>query len=329
MRFIESTKTDPDYNLALEQVVFDRLPKDNEYFMLWQNDHAIIVGKHQNTAEEINAQYVKEHGIRVVRRLSGGGSVYHDLGNLNYTFIMDVHDSSKLDLALFCEPVVKALQILGIQAEISGRNDITINGRKFSGNAQYRKDGRVMHHGTILFDSDLSVISEALNVTSDKIESKGIKSVRSRVTNVREHLTKDMSMDEFKKVLVRVMVEEKNMPRYELSPDELAAVEDLRRTRYATWEWNYGYSPSYSIRKERRVEGCGKIQIFMEIDKGRITRFLSFGDYFGAEDASEVEKALIGRELQETELLDALGGLDVGHTYSCLTREKLVEIILQ
>src|SRR5512133_2979023 len=156
MLFVDNlNEHDASINLALEEYVLRNAQTDEDMLLFYINAPSIIIGRHQNTLEEINCDYVDEHGIRVVRRLSGGGAVYHDLGNLNYTFIMDVHDSSKLDLALFCEPVVKALQILGIQAEISGRNDITINGRKFSGNAQYRKDGRVMHHGTILFDSDL------------------------------------------------------------------------------------------------------------------------------------------------------------------------------
>jgi lipoate---protein ligase len=327
--FLESEQTDPYYNLALEQVVFDCLSRENEYFMLWQNDNAIIVGKHQNTIEEINAAFVKAHGIRVARRLSGGGAVYHDLGNLNYTFIMDAHEGSKLDLAVFCEPVVRALAELGVAATISGRNDITIGGRKFSGNAQYRKCGRVMHHGTILFDSDLGVISEALHVSADKIVSKGIKSVRSRVTNVREHLPHDMTMSGFTAVLKHFMVDARNMPQIELSPAECEAVEELRRIRYATWEWNFGYSPAYSIRKERRIEGFGTIQVFIEAEKGRISHYATYGDYFGADDAKDVEQAIIGCAMREDELLLALCPLDISHYYCGLTREKLVEIILQ
>lgn len=328
MVYLESTSTDPYFNLALEQYVFDQLPRDNEYFMLWQNDNAIIIGKHQNTVEEINAAYVKEHGIRVVRRLSGGGAVYHDMGNINFTFIMDAGEEPRLNLAMFCEPVVKALALLGVHAEISGRNDITIDGRKFSGNAQYVKKGRVMHHGTILFDSDLSVVSEALNVSADKIESKGIKSVRSRVTNVREHLKKDIALEEFKNALKHTMVEEKAMPQYFLTQEDLKAIAELRDTRYATWEWNYGYSPKYSIRKERRVEGCGKIQVLMEVENGVITHLATCGDYFGADESTDVEKALTGCRMKEEELLRALADLDIGYYFNNLTREKLVEIIL-
>lgn len=164
LSYLDLMTTDPSYNLAMEQHVFDCLPRDRMYFMLWQNDNAIIVGKYQNTIAEINEEAVRERGIRVVRRLSGGGAVYHDMGNLNFTFITDVGESNALDLKLFCEPVVRTLATLGVKAEVNGRNDITIDGKKFSGNSQYIRQGRVMHHGTIMFDSDLSVVSEALRV---------------------------------------------------------------------------------------------------------------------------------------------------------------------
>ena len=179
LSYLDLMTTDPSYNLAMEQHVFDCLPRDRMYFMLWQNDNAIIVGKYQNTIAEINEEAVRERGIRVVRRLSGGGAVYHDMGNLNFTFITDVGESNALDLKLFCEPVVRTLATLGVKAEVNGRNDITIDGKKFSGNSQYIRQGRVMHHGTIMFDSDLSVVSEALRVDPTKIQTKGIRSVRS------------------------------------------------------------------------------------------------------------------------------------------------------
>ena len=202
LSYLDLMTTDPSYNLAMEQYVFDCLPRDRMYFMLWQNDNAIIVGKYQNTISEINEQAVRERGIRVVRRLSGGGAVYHDMGNLNFTFITDAGGSSALDMKLFCAPVVRTLAALGVKAEVNGRNDITIDGKKFSGNSQYLRQGRVMHHGTIMFDSDLSVVGEALRVDPTKIQTKGIRSVRSRVTNVAEHLPERVTLPEFRRILL-------------------------------------------------------------------------------------------------------------------------------
>ena len=236
LSYLDLMTTDPSYNLAMEQYVFDCLPRDRMYFMLWQNDNAIIVGKYQNTIAEINEEAVRERGIRVVRRLSGGGAVYHDMGNLNFTFITDVGESNALDLKLFCEPVVRTLATLGVKAEVNGRNDITIDGKKFSGNSQYLRQGRVMHHGTIMFDSDLSVVGEALRVDPTKIQTKGIRSVRSRVTNVAEHLPErftlinreeDLGIDGLRqsKLSYHPAVIQHKFTAIHLHPDEIACKE--------------------------------------------------------------------------------------------------------
>lgn len=326
--YLESTSTDPYYNLALEEYVFNLLPRTNEYFILWQNDNSIIVGKHQNTIEEINLPYVQEKQIRVARRLSGGGAVYHDLGNLNYTFIMDAAANAQLDLSSFCIPVIQALSRLEIEAKLSGRNDITIDGKKFSGSAQYLRTNRVMHHGTLMFDSNLAVLAQALNVSPDKIESKGIKSVRSRVTNIREHLKKDMMTQEFKEVIRRYITQANQMLPYDFTQEDRASIEKIRQQRYATWDWNFGISPAYSIRKERRVEGCGKIQVFMDIEKGAISAFTTRGDYFAAGDAAELEQAVLGCRVNEPALKTVLSGLNIDSYFKNLTAEELIQIIL-
>ena len=206
MRAIQSPSTDPRFNLALEQYIFDQMPRNRSYLMLWRNDQTIVVGKHQDTFAEINADYVRANQIQVVRRLSGGGAVYHDLGNVNFTFIAD-HTGSDFDFSTFCRPVVKALHSIGVPAEINGRNDMTLDGKKFSGNSQYMKHGRVMHHGTLMFHSDLEVVSQALAVSKDKIESKGLKSVRSRVTNIKPYVQEDITTADFFRILREFMFE--------------------------------------------------------------------------------------------------------------------------
>ena len=203
---IVNENTDPRINLAVEEYALNYLDPREDYAILWQNEPAVIIGRNQNTVAEVNAPYIKEHGIHVVRRLSGGGAVYHDFGNLNFTFIVDADKTVVSNFEYFTKPVIEALASLGVKAEFSGRNDITIDGQKFSGNAQYWSKDRLLHHGTILYNSDLSVVQEALNVKLDKIQSKGVKSVRSRVTNIFPHLPKPITIDEFKETLWRFQI---------------------------------------------------------------------------------------------------------------------------
>ena len=327
MRYIESGETNPYYNLALEQHVFDSLPREHEYVMLWRNDNAIIVGKHQNTAGEINPAYVKEKGIRVARRLSGGGAVYHDLGNVNYTFIVNSRGLDSFDFASFCRPVARALAELGVAAEINGRNDMTIEGRKFSGNAQYCKSGRILHHGTILYDSDLSVVGEALKPPKDKIESKGLASVQSRITNVKRHMREDVPVERFMDILRAFMFRENSLVPYVLTPEDRAAIKKLQKETYETWRWNFGASPAYAIRKERRIEGCGAIEVFMNVRRGEITEIAFFGDYFGNRDTAELAALLTGRRMEEADLAAAVRGVNLGEYMHNLDEQTFLAIL--
>jgi lipoate-protein ligase A len=336
MFYIQSPSVDPAFNLALEQHVFDKLDPGRGYFMLWQNANAVIVGRHQNTIAEINAAYVRERDITVVRRLSGGGAVYHDLGNLNFTFIADGGDES-FDFSTFCKPMAGALRRLGAPVEISGRNDMTIAGKKISGNAQYMKRGRVMHHGTLLYDTDLLVMSRALNVAPDKIESKGIRSVQSRVANIKPYLSpasspassQDRSVAWFRDALRDFMFKERSLRTYDLTPDDLAAVDRLRATVYSRWDWNYGQSPAYSICKERRVEGCGTIAVHMDVSEGRIEGAAFYGDYFGNGDSTELARRLHGAVLEEDALRQALADTDIGLYFNNLDLDGFVSILLR
>lgn len=327
--YIESQSTDPAFNLALEQYVFDSMPKDREYFWLWQNDNTIVVGKHQNTAEEINQAFVREQGIKVVRRLSGGGAVYHDLGNVNFTFICDAGSLEQLNLQAFCQPVVRTLKKIGIEAQASGRNDIAIDGKKFSGNSQYVKGGRIMHHGTLMFDSDLSVVGKALEADPTKYESKGFKSVRSRVTNIRPYLSRDLDIQAFQGILKDHMIQGNDVEAYGLTEQDLLEIQKIKRERYDTWEWNYGASPKYSVRKVRRFEGCGRIEACMEVEQGRIKAYESFGDYFGCGSTKELKERLTGCCLKADALRKTLEGFDLEGCYHNLDREEFVKFLLE
>ena len=327
LSYLDLTTTDPAFNLAAEQYVFDALPRDRAYFMLWQNDNAIIVGKYQNTFAEINEAYVKEHGIRVVRRLSGGGAVYHDLGNLNFTFIADAGTLSTLNFTIFCEPVIRTLAKFGVTAEVNGRNDMTIDGRKFSGNSQYLKQGRIMHHGTILFDSDLSVVSNALQVDESKFQSKASKSVRSRVTNVAAYLPAPVSLPEFRSALLADIAQSVGGEAYAFSASDLAAIEKLRAERYGTWEWNYGFSPACTIERRARIEGCGTVEVRIGVSGGHISEMHFYGDFFSVSEPEQLSARFVGLSPDAQGYKKALQGIDVSQYIVGLTNEALMQLL--
>ena len=327
LRYLNLETTDAAFNLAAEQYVFDSLPRDRRYFMLWQNHSAVIIGKYQNTLAEINRPFVQAHGIQVVRRLSGGGAVYHDLGNLNFTFITDAGDLETLDMKLFCEPVLRTLAALGVQAEVNGRNDMTIDGQKFSGNSQYLRGGRIMHHGTLLFDSDLSVVAQALRVDPAKIQAKGLKSVRSRVTNIRPHLREDFPLSVFRAVLLENILRETPGEEYRFSETDLAAIETLRRERYDTWEWNFGASPECTLLRRRRFEGCGTVEARLFVEHGRIQSVHFSGDFFSADEPEALGARLVGRRPERADCEAALEGMEIARFFLGLDKAGLLALL--
>ena len=328
MEFIESNCTDAKWNLALEEYVFECMDPSHSYLMLWQNQNTIVVGEFQNTAGEVNNEYVRQHGITVVRRLSGGGAVYHDLGNLNFTFITDANPSGQIDLRAFCLPILETLRSFGVPAELSGRNDMIIEGRKFSGNAQYLKNGRVMHHGTLLFDSDLSVMSKALRVDRAKMESKGIQSVESRVTNLKEYLPPDVTMDVFKQRLIQQLSQSSPLNHIHLTDKDEEAIARLRDQRYDTWEWNYGKSPAYHTSRKLRIEGCGTVEVSLSVEEGLISQLCFRGDFFGSEDPSALADALTGCPCRRDALEQLLRTLDPSRYITGITADALVQLIV-
>lgn len=323
MVLIDVRTLDPDHNLALEEYVFTSMPRDKEYLILWQNDNAVIIGRHQNTLAEIDESYVQQQGIRVVRRMSGGGAVYHDLGNLNFSFIVDAA-GSQVDLERFCLRIALALGELGLDARLDGRNDILAEGCKISGNAQYMKEGRVMHHGTLLFDSDLSVLSKALKPDPEKIRAKGVKSVRSRVANIRSLLKRDMTLQEFRDYLARHLLGGDGV-RYELTKADLDAVEAIRAARYGTWEWNYGASPRCDVQRSARIEGVGTVRAHMQLDRGRIADIAFTGDFFSTKEPEGLSALLRGRPLTQ----ETLVAVDPAPYISGMTAEYLCQLLLE
>lgn len=327
MRYIESPYNDAYTNMALEEYVFEGLPKTDEYFMLWQNKNAIVVGKYQNAIEEINTDYVRDNDITLVRRMSGGGAMYQDLGNLNFTFVVDQNASRTLDFSIFIQPVVRALAKMGVTAEQSSRNDIVIDGKKFSGNAQYNKNSRTMHHGTLLFSSKLDMVGKSLNPKPDKIESKGIKSVRSRVTNITEYLTTPIGMEDFKCILRQEMFDANQLIDYQLTDADQAAVDTLAKEKYSTWDWNWGRSPACDVQKRRRYP-FGGVELAMQVKGGVIKDAYITGDFFGNGEIADLQDKLKNVPLQKAAMEKALGGIDVGAYISGMDRDTMVELLL-
>lgn len=324
MFYLESPSRDPYFNLALEEYVFERMDKSKSYFMLWQNDNTIVVGKYQNTAEEIDQAYVDAHGIRVARRLSGGGAVYHDKGNLNFTFIVDRADAPGLNFKIFVEPVIQALARFGVHAAFTGRNDLTIDGMKFSGNAQYARRGRLLHHGCIMLDSNLTSVADALRVKEAKFASKAVKSVRSRVTTINAHAPAPISMEDFKGALKECAMASGELEPCTLTEEDLAAIRKLRDEKYATWAWNYGFSPAYDMRREMKFP-AGLVTAHLSAEGGKIKAVRFYGDFFGGE-LGELEGAMVGLPL-DGHLTEALEALRVGDYMSGITAEELSRLL--
>ena len=325
MQFLESSCTDPYYNLALEDHIFQQFAQTQDCFLLWQNQPCVVVGKNQNTLEEINSRYIHEHNILVARRNSGGGAVYHDLGNLNYTFIVHPARNEVLSFQEFVQPLILTLRKLGIEAQSSGRNDVLIAGKKVSGSAQYAKNGRLLHHGCILVNCDVDALSGALNVSENKFRSKGIKSVRSRVTCVNDHLSRPLTVEEFKRIFIRQVSMEQTLRPIELGAEDLRRVRELRDHQYATWEWNYGGSPPCGVRKEKRYP-FGTVAICMELRGDDIEKVKIYGDFFGQEDISGLEQLLCGKHLKP-ESFQFLSDEEVDRYVSGLTQDKLIELL--
>lgn len=327
MIYIDSQTVDPYWNLALEQHLFQTVGQHKDCFLLWQNEKSVIVGKHQNTIEEINGSFIEKHRIPVVRRLSGGGAVYHDLGNLNFTFITNKNYLNQLHMQAFCAPVIDTLKQLGITAQISGRNDLTIQGKKFSGNSQYIEGTRLLHHGTLMFSSDLGMLERALNVSGDKITSKGIQSVRSRVTNIQEHLPHPVCMEEFKNRLKENVLNTLEWEPHVLSGQDLTEIDQLAKQRYRTWEWNYGESPACTIRKKRYFEGCGTIEVRLGIQNGRISAIKFYGDFLGAKSPDDLSAFFLGYPYDSRVIQTVLQRVSISEYFYHLKPKDLFALI--
>ncbi|MEK5175140.1 lipoate--protein ligase [Heyndrickxia sp. FSL W8-0496] len=328
MLFIDNNGiTDPQINLAIEEYALNNLDINETYLLFYINQPSIIIGRNQNTIEEINTEYVDKNNIIVVRRLSGGGAVYHDLGNLNFSFITKDDGESFHNFMKFTAPVIEALKKLGVNAELSGRNDIQVGERKISGNAQFSTKGRMFSHGTLMFDSEIENVVSALRVKKDKIQSKGIKSIRSRVANISEFLEEKLTMEEFRQlILSNIFGGSENIKEYKLTDEDWKNIHKLSEERYQNWDWNYGKSPKFNLQHNHRFP-VGGIDVRLEVNKGMIENCKIYGDFFGIGDVSDIENKLIGIRYERSEIERALEEIDVKHYFGNITKEELVQLI--
>lgn len=330
MLCIVDSCTDPYWNLSAEEYLLASVKEP--VFRLWRNAPSVIVGRYQNAAAEINSDYVREHGTAVVRRLTGGGAVFHDLGNVNYTFAdakVPGEDTSAM-FRCFTAPVIKALRGLGVDASLEGRNDLVIDGRKFSGNAVCVHGDRVLQHGTLLFSASVADLSGALNTRPEKFIGKSVQSNRSRVTNISEHLPAErrgMSVEDFIRYMQDCLAGAGDMEARGYTAAEREAIDRLCREKYSTWQWNFGNSPSYGFNQTRRFP-WGFVEVSLDVAGGVIRSCSIRGDYFFTRPTEDVEHALVGVPHTLEAVTDALSPIPLNDYFGPVQAGELASLFI-
>jgi lipoate-protein ligase A len=317
MLCIKSPDTSPYFNLASEEYLLKC--KEEDVFLLYRNKPSIVVGKHQNTLAEINLPFVQEQEILVARRISGGGTVFHDLGNLNFAFFTAGKEGDLVDYRRATRPIIEALGEMGLEVKLGERNELLLERLKISGTASHVWKKRVLHHGTLLFSSEMRDLSAALQPGHERFTDRAVRSVPSRVTNIRDHLKEDMDVEQFQERLLDFMLRTRKDARvYQFSPEDMAEIEKGRDTKFATWEWNFGYSPRYQFCKSISF-GAGQLDLHMNVEKGMIRELKMVGDFTSLKDIVLLEKFLVGAihdpetlriKLSEIQVSDYISGLE-------------------
>ncbi len=324
MLFFISDKTDVTYNLALEEILANNL--EEEIFFFWRNTPTIVVGRNQNTYAEINSEFVSQKAINVVRRMTGGGAVYQDLGNINYTYITNFSPDIPVDFKWFAQPIMEVLNSFEIPVEFSGRNDILINNQKISGTAQSRIKNRILFHGTLLFNSDLEVLSQALKVNKAKIISKGIKSVRSRVTTISEHLPQKMEVETFlNKMSDKIRQKFQIVEDYKIPDDLDEKTNQLADEKYRQWSWNYGDCPEFNFSKTEKF-AVGEVTLSMNIQKGVIKNIKFYGDFFGNKNVKDLELALVNTTFEPKSICKILDNFNIADSFMLISQKEILSL---
>ncbi|MBR5313792.1 MAG: lipoate--protein ligase [Clostridia bacterium] len=326
MIIYRNNSTDAYFNLASEQYLLDT--KQGDVFMLWRNDRSVIVGKNQNTYAELDVDFVEKNNVKVVRRLTGGGAVFHDKGNVNFTFIVPQSENATLDFERFTRPIINALASLGVEGVcLSGRNDILIDGVKISGNAQSLYNSKTIHHGTLLYNADLTSLVGALRVDEEKIKSKGIKSVRNRVCNIVDFMPEKIDVCDFMDYLEKYVANETGAEIVDFSEEDIKNIRKLADEKYSTWEWNFGQSKAFTADKKKRYP-FGSVGIQFSADQGIINQIKIYGDFFGVENVDCLASSMVGARVEKAELEKVLDGELIAKCISGMDKESFIELVL-
>ena len=322
--YVENNFLDPYQSFGLEYyLTAEKTFDDSTVLLFWRTEPTLMVGRYQNTYSEINTEYADQKGINIVRRMSGGGTIYTDLGGWQYSFITRT-DKNEISFAEYIAPVIDALQTVGVKAEFNGRNDLVINGKKFSGTAQYMHNGFTVHHGSLLYNTDLEELVKSTTVDEFKIVSKGIKSVRDRVTNISEHMEAPVSAEEFRELIVKHLIGDDGI-RYNLTQYDMERIDYYAREKFDNWESKFGKNPPFNVVKTGHFEG-GNIEMKLDVAKGRIVNADIYGDFFGNIDKSAIEKALKGCEYDSDSVRKRLKDNDFDSCIYRITAEDIADM---
>ena len=325
MKFLQNSSLDPHFNMAFDEFCLEQLKADEPVFYLWQNRPSVIIGLNQSAYAEVNLPYLREKGIVLARRVTGGGAVYHDLQNLNYTITGRIRDLDK-DYPAYVETVARALRQMGVPAEVSGRNDILVDGRKCSGYAKRMSKDRLMIHGTLMYDVDIDTLTQVLAVPGSKLSAAGVSSVRSRVANLKEYLPQFGDIQAFQVALQALLAQDDGEIR--LTETQLAQIEADAAAKYRTWEWVYGHSPVAAFRVGRKF-ACGRVEASFSLKAGCIDHLRFSGDFLGNLPPDRIAASLQGCRFTREAIAERLSEEPVENCFDRLSAEELAALLLE
>ncbi len=316
---------DAKFNFALEKYAMEELDIGSSYFLFWRTAPTLMIGRYQNTLAEINMPYARAHNIDIVRRITGGGTIYTDPNGWQFSFIVRDPGEKRIEFSYFTKPILDALHSIGVDAQFSGRNDLTIDGKKFSGNAQHVRRDVMLHHGSLLFDTDLEELVRALNVDDEKIVAKGIQSVRQRVTNIADYLPEKMTSLAFRDLMLSYLL--RDTKTYTLTERDIRRILEIRAEKFDQWDWNFGKDPQFNITRENRFAG-GKLSVRVFVENGQISDIRFYGDFFAKEGLDQLQIALRGCRYEAASVREALIAANAEDYFYQITLDELFSCVI-